>query len=69
VAIAAVAVLIHIFYPSSPPVFDEEGDLLLGSYYQFIDKNDLPISGLIGPYLDNDEAEKAAEKAFSIKDL
>jgi hypothetical protein len=65
----ATAVLIHIFYPASEPVYDDEGELLLGSYYQFVDKDDKPVGDLIGPYLDNTEAEKAAKIAFKKKDI
>jgi hypothetical protein len=61
--------LIHTFSPSSPPSFDDEGDLMLGSYFQFIDENDIPMGGLIGPYFDNLAAEKAARRAFKYKDF
>jgi hypothetical protein len=61
--------LIHEFDSASPPYFDDEGDLMLGSYYQFIDQDDQPVSGLIGPYTDNIAAERAAKVAFNSGDF
>jgi hypothetical protein len=61
--------LIHVYTSSGPPSFDSEGDLMLGSYYQWIDENDIPIGELIGPYLDKVAAEKAAKRAFRYKDF
>ena len=66
---SATAALIHEFRPSSTPTFDDDGELMLGSYYQFIDKDDQPVGKLIGPYLDNQDAEKAAETAFRLNDI
>jgi hypothetical protein len=65
----ATNALIHVYLPSGPPSFDDDGDLMLGSYYQFIDENDVPVGGLIGPYMDNIAAEEAARRAFKYKDF
>jgi hypothetical protein len=62
--------LIHSFEVSdTPPYFDDEGDQLLGSYYQFINEDDEPISDLIGPYRTHKDAEKAAQRAYTIGDF
>ena len=60
--------LIQVF-DGGLPSFDSDGDLMLGSYYQFIDENDMPIGDWIGPYLDKIDAEKAAQRAFKYKDF
>jgi hypothetical protein len=57
-------ILIHHFENFGHPFLDDEGDRMLGFYYQFIDKNNIPISNMIGPYSIGDEAEKAALKAM-----
>lgn len=63
----AHSILIHEFDAASrPPCYDDEGDQRIGSYYQFIDVDEEPISDLIGPYLYNEAAERAALKAFSL---
>lgn len=61
--------LIHEFDPRKPDVLDDEGDPMVGSYYQFIDENEIPVGGLIGPYRDNAAAEAAAVRAFSRRDF
>lgn len=64
----AVSCLIHDYCASQPTQFDEDGDVLLGSYYQFLDEDDYPVGGLIGPYTDTFAAERAAKRAFRLKD-
>ena len=62
--------LIHNFIPSANPILvDEDGDELLGFYYQFTDEYGVPLSGLIGPFSRNEEAEKAALKALELNDF
>ncbi len=61
---AAVDALIHEFDGSGPPSLDDEGDERVGVYYQFIDKDECPVSGLVGPYLYREQAEAAARAAF-----
>lgn len=61
--------LIHEFVPSEMPYFDEEGDQMLGYYYQFIDEADEPVGQLIGPYGYEELAERAASRAFRSKDF
>lgn len=61
--------LIHEFDPALPPLFDDEGDQMLGYYFQFIDKDDNPVGELIGPYSDSRAAEKAAQRAFTSRDF
>lgn len=60
---------IHEFEPSGPPYFDDEGDQMIGFYYQWLDENNDPISELIGPYHYQDQVELAATKAFARKDF
>ncbi len=60
--------LIHEFDAAKPPVFDEDGDQMIGFYYQFIDAEDTPVTGLVGPYGDKPACDKAARKAFATKD-
>lgn len=63
-------VLIHQFTTSDiMPSFDEEGDIRIGSYFQFIDELENPIGGLIGPYRTNELAEKAAHQAYRARDF
>lgn len=59
---------IHEFF-ASPPRFDEEGEILLGFYYQFMDHNDQPLYGLMGPYRHKFEAEGAAQLAFDRREF
>ena len=61
--------LIHEFDAASPPYFDDEGDQMIGCYYQWVSKDEQPIGGLIGPYSDRAVAEKAAQRAFDRKDF
>lgn len=61
--------LIHNFEPSNHPCFDDEGDERIGSYYQFIGEDDIPLTDLIGPYRDKRAAEKAAQRAYHRRDF
>lgn len=61
--------LVHIFDAQSPPYYDDEGDQMIGCYYQWVDKDENPIGGLIGPYSDSTTAERAAQRAFDRKDF
>ncbi len=66
----ATNILIHEFDPSiDPTCLDDEGDPMIGFYYQFTDEDDLPVSGLIGPYSYDKAAEKAAMRAFRANDF
>jgi hypothetical protein len=65
----AMQCLIHTFEPSGTPCFDEDGDQLIGSYYQFVGDNDEPIGALHGPYRDNEAAEGAAKRAYNRRDF
>ena len=60
----AANALIHEFDKNKPPVLDEDGDQMLGFYYQFIDAGDRPITGLIGPYGVKQDCVDAATTAF-----
>lgn len=63
-------ILIHEFDPSAdPPYLDDDGDQMIGFYYQFTDEDDEPLSDLIGPYPYNGAAEKAALRAFKSNDF
>lgn len=66
---AVANALIHTFTPDAPPYYDDDGDQMLGSYFQFIDENDEPVSPMIGPYGDHGQAARAAQKAFDRKDF
>ena len=59
---------IHEFTPSDAPHYDDEGEEMIGFYYQFIDTDDEPVSAMIGPYINKTEVEKAATRAFHSKD-
>ena len=48
---------------------DEDGDPMIGWYYQFLDIYERPITKLMGPYGTNTEAEKACQKAYDRKDF
>lgn len=60
---------IHEFEPSGPPYFDDDGDQMIGFYYQWLDENDDVVGGLVGPYSYQDMVERAASKAFDRKDF
>ena len=60
---------IHEFDPSGTPFLDEEGDQMIGSYYQFMNDDDEPISCLIGPYRDKKAAARAAQRAYDRRDF
>jgi hypothetical protein len=60
---------IHHFGPNGPPHFDDEGDQMVDYYYQLIDKNDDPLTGLIGPYRWQADAESAAQRAANRRDF
>jgi hypothetical protein len=62
------SILIHEFTPSSMPHYDDEGDEMVGFYYQIIDINKEPVSDLIGPYSCDKMVENAARRAFKLKD-
>ena len=62
-------ILIHEFDVSATPVFyDDEGDQMIGFYFQFTDEDDNPVSGLFGPYGYGKAAERAAMRAYQLKD-
>lgn len=65
----ATNALIHEFNTDGPVTVDDDGDQMLGYYYQFTDIDDVAIAGLIGPYLRRAEAEQAAQRAFEIRDF
>lgn len=60
---------IHEFEPSGLPYFDDDGDQMIGFYYQWLDEEDNPIGGLIGPYGYQAAVERAAERAFARRDF
>lgn len=62
--------LVHEFTLNGTPVhFDEEGDPMIGFYYQFTWLGELELFGaLIGPYQHSTEVEFAAWQAFDNKD-
>lgn len=63
------SILIHEFEPSAAPYYDDEGDQMLGFYFQFTDAEDQPVSDMIGPYSYRKMVEKAALRAFKSKDF
>ena len=67
--VEACNIMIHEFVPTGPPRFDDEGDQMLGFYYQFTDEAEEPINQLVGPYGDHREVERAAMRAFSNGDF
>ena len=62
-------IMIHEFVSSENPQYDDEGDQLLGFYYQLTDVNNMPVSALIGPYRLSSTVERAAIKAFNTGDF
>ena len=67
----AVHASIHHYFPHPETGhidYDEEGDPIMGWYFQVIDNNGLPLTHLIGPYGSSDEAEEACEKAWATGD-
>lgn len=65
---SACNALIHEFDVAKPPILDDDGDQMVGFYYQFTDDADLPVTGLVGPYKWRRDCEKAAIRAFNTKD-
>jgi hypothetical protein len=63
-------ILIHEFDAQALPIYlDHDGDQMIGFYYQFTDEDDQPLSGLVGPYRYDQDAQKAAMKAYKCKDF
>ena len=62
-------ILIHRFDIDKPAYLDDEGDQMVGFYYQLTDLEDKPITTVIGPYSHNTDAERAALHAFRSKDF
>jgi hypothetical protein len=62
------SVLIHEFTHLST-ARDEDGDIMIGFYYQFIDDNDQPIASAVGPFTYGKDAERAALHAFKTRDF
>lgn len=62
-------ILIHEFDGSTKPYYDDDGDPMIGFYFQFTDEDDEPVSDLIGPYSYDGAAEKAALRAFRSRDF
>lgn len=60
--------LIHEFDAAKSPILDEEGDQMVGFYYQFTDEVDVPVTGLVGPYKWKRDCEAAAKRAFKNQD-
>jgi len=56
---------IHEFGPDSKGQYhtDEEGEALLGFYFQITDAKGVP-GGMIGPYTSNTDCEEACQKAW-----
>lgn len=64
------SVMIHEFHASGIPIhLDDEGDQMVGFYFQFTDEDDQPVSDMIGPYKHNKAAEHAALRAFNTRDF
>ncbi len=68
-ALAVTDALIHEFDAKQTPCFDDDGDQMIGFYFQFIDGLSRPIGGLIGPYKYKLACEKAAQRAFEARDF
>lgn len=62
-------IMIHQFVPEGTPYHDDEGDQMLGFYFQFTDTHDQPVSDLIGPYSKGGDAERAAVHALRTRDF
>lgn len=56
---------IHHYDGSDLSKIDDEGDTLIGFYYQFLNKLDVPVGVLMGPYNSATEAEQACQSAFN----
>lgn len=56
-------VLIHEFEANKQPVLDDDGDQMIGFYYQFDN------ASLIGPFKHRKEVEVAAQRAFDTNDI
>lgn len=54
---------IHEFDGST---FDEDGEVMLGFYYRFLDQHDAPITLLMGPYASAFEAETACQNEYNL---
>jgi len=62
---------IHHFFPhptTGEVYYDEEGDPLLGFYYDFVDDEENQIGSMMGPYSSNEQVEAAAQRAWRNKD-
>ena len=62
---------IHEFFPHPVTGFidhDEEGDPMLGFYFQLVDGDGLPVMGLMGPYKTAEDAEEACHREWMAGD-
>ena len=62
---------IHNFFPhptTGEVHLDEDGDPMLGFYFDLIDDEDNPLCGMMGPYSTTEEVDKAAHRAWRTKD-
>lgn len=63
----SVSAEIHHFYPdpkTGETYRDEHGEPIIGFFWQIKDGEE-ELSALVGPYASHDEAEEAANKAYS----
>lgn len=61
--------LIHEFTSAGTIIVDDEGDQMLGFYYQFAVGEQQALTGLIGPYSKRTDVERAAQAAFDRGDF
>lgn len=61
--------LIHEFKSTGTIIMDDEGDQMLGFYYQFAVGEEQALTGLIGPYSKRTDVERAAQAAFERGDF
>ena len=62
---------IHHFFPhptTGEVHHDEDGDPILGFYYEFVDEDESSLGRMMGPYSTTEEVEKAAHRAWRNKD-
>jgi hypothetical protein len=61
--------LIHEFKSTDTIITDDDGDQMLGFYYQFAVGEEQALTGLVGPYNRRTDVEKAAQVAFDSGDF
>ena len=63
---------IHHYFPhpeTGHVDYDDDGDPIIGFYYQIVDLDGEPLSEMMGPYSNAEEAEEACHREWKSGDF